>query len=99
LKNKIFFDNDVILYISIERGIDIKYSVTLIKMVEYGEYKGYTSSVIFTNIYYIQRKLQNHKTAINFLKKLRLLVTVLNVDDTIIQKALESCWEYFEDSA
>jgi predicted nucleic acid-binding protein len=99
LKNKIFFDNDVILDISIKRGIDIKDSVKLINMVEDGEYKGYTSSVIFTNTYYIQRKLQDHNMAIHFLKKLRLIVTVLNVDDTIIQKALESGWEDFEDSA
>jgi hypothetical protein len=98
LKNKIFFDNDVILDISIERGIDIKDSVKLINMVEDDDYKGYTSSVIFTNTYYIQRKLQDHNTAINFLKKLRLIVTVLNVDDTIIQKSLESGWEDFEDS-
>jgi predicted nucleic acid-binding protein len=88
----------VILDISIERGIDIKDSVKLINMVEKGEYKGYTSSVIFTNTYYIQRKLEDHNTAIKFLKKLRLIVTVLNVDDTIIQKALESGWEDFEDS-
>jgi hypothetical protein len=98
MRNKIFFDNDVILDISIERGIDIKDSVKLINMVENDEYKGYTSSVIFTNTYYIQRKLENHNAAINFLKKLRLIVTVLNVDDTIIQKALESGWDDFENS-
>jgi predicted nucleic acid-binding protein len=98
LKNKIFLDNDVILDISIARETDIKDSVKLINMVEAGEFKGYTSSVIFTNTYYIQRKLTNHSTSINFLKKLRLIVTVVNVDDIIIQKALESGWEDFEDS-
>jgi hypothetical protein len=54
--------------------------------------------VVFTNAYYIQRKLIDHSASINFLKKLRLIVTVLNVDDIIIQKALESGWEDFEDS-
>jgi predicted nucleic acid-binding protein len=98
VKNKIFLDNDVILDISIEREIDIKDSVKLINLIEAGEYKGYTSSVIFTNTYYIQRKLTGHNIAINFLKKLRLIVTVLNVDDIVIQKALESGWEDFEDS-
>jgi predicted nucleic acid-binding protein len=60
--------------------------------------KGYTSTVIFTNTYYIQRKLKDHNTAINFLKKLRLLLTVLTVDDKIIQKALESGFCDFEDA-
>jgi predicted nucleic acid-binding protein len=98
VKNKIFLDNDVILDISIAREIDIKDSVKLINLVEEGVYKGYTSSVICTNTYYIQRKLTDHSTSIKFLKKLRLLVTVLNVDDIIIQKALESGWKDFEDS-
>ncbi|MDR3247995.1 MAG: PIN domain-containing protein [Treponema sp.] len=98
MKNKLFFDNDVILDISIERQIDIKDSVKLINLVEEGTYKGFTSSVILTNTYYVQRKLKDHATAINFLKKLRLIVSVLNVDDLIIQKALESGWEDFEDS-
>jgi predicted nucleic acid-binding protein len=98
VKNKLFFDNDVILDISIERQVDIRDSVALINLVEEGVYKGFTSSVIFTNTYYVQRKLKSHATSINFLKKLRLIVTVLNVDDLIIQKALESGWEDFEDS-
>jgi predicted nucleic acid-binding protein len=90
------------LDISIERdeslGHDVNKAIELINLVESGEYKGYTSTVIFTNTYYIQRKLKNHNTAINFLRKLRLLLTVLNVDDRIIQKALESGFNDFEDA-
>ena len=95
---KIFFDTDVILDISIKRELDIKDSVKLIDMAENGLYKGYTSTIIFSNIYYIQRKLIGHEVSINFLKNLRLLVTVLNVDDSIIHKALESDFNDFEDA-
>jgi predicted nucleic acid-binding protein len=98
MKEKIFFDNDVILDISIKRDNDIKDSIKLINLVEEGEYRGCTSSVIFTNTYYIQKKLKDHEISINFLRKLRLIITVLNVDDIIIQKALESGWNDFEDS-
>ena len=96
--NTLFFDTDVILDISIKRDIDIKDSVKLINLVEKGIFKGYTSTIIFTNAHYIQRKLIGHETSINFLKKLRLLLTVLNVDDSIIQKALEAGFKDFEDS-
>jgi len=96
--NKIYFDNDVILDISIKRELDIKDSVVLLNLVEAGLFKGYTSSVIFTNTYYIQRKLVGHEISINFLKKLRLLLTVLNVNDLIIHKALESEFKDFEDA-
>jgi predicted nucleic acid-binding protein len=95
---KLFFDADVLLDISIKRDMDIKDSVKIINLVEGGLYKGYTSSVIFTNIYYIQRKLVGHEISINFLKNLRLLLTVLNVDDAVIHKALESEFRDFEDS-
>jgi len=95
---KIYFDNDVILDISIKRELDIKDSVVLLNLVEAGLFKGYTSSVIFTNTYYIQRKLVGHEISINFLKKLRLLLAILNVGDLIIQKALESEFSDFEDA-
>ena len=95
---KLFFDTDVILDISITRDIDIKDSVKIMNYVEDGLYKGYTSSIIFSNTYYVQRKLIGHEISINFLKKLRLLVTVLNVDDQIIQLALESGFNDFEDA-
>ena len=95
---KFFFDTDVILDISITRDIDIKDSVKIMNYVEDGLYKGYTSSIIFSNTYYVQRKLIGHEISINFLKKLRLLVTVLNVDDQIIQLALESGFNDFEDA-
>jgi predicted nucleic acid-binding protein len=95
---KIFFDTDVILDISIKRELDTKDSVKLINLVENGLFEGYTSTIIFSNIYYIQRKLIGHKVSIDFLKNLRLLVTVLNVDDSIIQKSLESDFNDFEDA-
>ena len=95
---KLFFDTDVILDISIAREMDIKDSVKLINLVEMGVYKGYTSSVIFTNIHYIQSRLIGREVSINFLKKLRLLLSVLNVDDLIIHKALESEFGDFEDA-
>ncbi|MCL1991642.1 MAG: PIN domain-containing protein [Spirochaetes bacterium] len=49
-------------------------------------------------MYYIQRKLIGHEAAINFLKNLRLLLTVLSVDDQTVQKALESEFKDFEDA-
>jgi predicted nucleic acid-binding protein len=70
---KIFFDTDVILDISIKRELDIKDSVKLIDMAENGLYKGYTSTIIFSNIYYIQRKLIGHEVSINFVKEFKII--------------------------
>jgi predicted nucleic acid-binding protein len=46
----------------------------------------------------VQRKLVGHEISIKFLKNLRSLLTVLNVDDLIIQKALDSEFNDFEDA-
>jgi len=94
----LFFDTDVILDVSIAREININDSVKILNLVEEGVCKGYTSTIIFSNTYYVQRKLIGHDISINFLKKLRLLLNVLNVDDLIIQKALESEFKDFEDA-
>jgi predicted nucleic acid-binding protein len=77
---------------------DVSEAIKLINLVEADEYKGYTSAIVFTNTYYIQRKLKDHNTSIHFLKKLRLILTVLSVDDKIVQKALESKFNDFEDA-
>jgi predicted nucleic acid-binding protein len=87
----------VILDISIKREMDIKEAVKIINFVEEGLYDGYTSSIIVANTYYVQRKFIGHEMSINFLKNLRLLLNILNVNDQIIQKALESEFKDFED--
>jgi predicted nucleic acid-binding protein len=98
MKEKVFIDNNVILDISTERHPYFVDAVKTIDLIEKGMCSGYTSSVIFTNTYYIQRKLSDHATAIHFLKKLRILLTVLDVGDSIIQEALESDFSDFEDA-
>ena len=95
---KLFFDTDVILDLSIARDINIDASVKVINLVENGLFEGHTSSLVFSNIFYIQRKIIGRDKAIGFLKNLRLLLTVLNVDDLIIQQALESEFSDFEDA-
>ena len=51
MKDKLFFDNDVILDISIQRDEllknDVNEAIKLINLVEADEYNGYTSTVIF----------------------------------------------------
>lgn len=98
MKEKLFLDTDVIIDIAIDRKPFSQPAAELLSSIENGTYLGFTSSSIFTNVYYIHRKLANHDTAIHFLKKIRLICKVLNVDDLIIQKSLESDFSDFEDS-
>jgi predicted nucleic acid-binding protein len=98
MKEKLFIDTDVIIDIAINREPFSIAAAKLLSQIEYKNFIGYTSSLIFNNVYYVQRKVANSEVAIHFLKKLRLIVKVLGVDDIIIQKALESSFSDFEDA-
>jgi predicted nucleic acid-binding protein len=97
MREKLFFDSDVILDIATNREPFSVPAAVLLSKIEQKEYGGYTSSTVITNVYYVQRKLESHSKSIQFIKKLRLILKILAVDDEIIQKALESSFKDFED--
>jgi len=56
------------------------------------------SSLSFSNLYYILRKLQGHADALALPGKLKLLVRVSAVGESEIQAALSSGFKNFEDA-
>ena len=98
MKDKLFFDSDIILDIAVNRKPFYAASSLLMSRVELKQFYGFTSSIIISNIYYILRKIESHKTAIDYISKLRLIINILAVDDDIIKAALESKFKDFEDA-
>jgi predicted nucleic acid-binding protein len=98
MKDKLFIDTDIILDIALTREPHFYSSAFISSLVESKSVVGYTSSVIVSNIYYIIRKVDSHKTAINFISKMKLFINILSVDDKIISLALESNFKDFEDA-
>lgn len=95
---KLFIDSDIILDLLMKRKPYYSSSAKLFKLIENNKITGYVSSLIFANLYYIIRKIEGNEKAKNNLKKLKLLVKVLTVDDKIIELALTSNFKDFEDS-
>ena len=95
---KILIDTDIILDLLMKRKPYYQPSVKLFKLIENKKVIGYVSSLIFTNLFYIIRKVEGNEKARNSLKKLKLLVKVLAVDDKIIELGLSSDFKDFEDS-
>jgi len=58
----------------------------------------YVSVISINNLYYIISKIDGRKTAIKLLKELTDLVTVIPLDQSIIQKSLDSNFSDFEDA-
>ncbi|HPQ55380.1 MAG TPA: PIN domain-containing protein [Spirochaetota bacterium] len=95
---KICIDTDVILDLFTKREPFYHHAAKLFTLVESGRIRGHVSSLIFSNLYYIIRKQKSKNQAISILRKLKTLVTVLPVDDMIIELALSSEFSDFEDA-
>jgi predicted nucleic acid-binding protein len=97
-KDKIFLDTDVALDHLADRQPFAEYAHRLLALAETGELTVCVSSLSFSNLYYILRKLKGHADALSLLGKLKLLVRVSAVGDSEIQSALASSFKDFEDA-
>jgi predicted nucleic acid-binding protein len=98
MKDKLFIDSDMILDIALSRDPHFLSSSIILSFAESKTLDGYTSSVIISNLYYILRKIESHKAAVDFISKLRLIIKILPVTDEIIKFAIESKFKDFEDA-
>ncbi len=98
MKDKLFIDSDIILDIALTRDPHFHSSSIILSLIETKVLEGFTSSVVVSNLYYILRKLESHKAAIDFISKLWLILKILSVTDEIIKLGLESKFKDFEDS-
>jgi predicted nucleic acid-binding protein len=97
-KDKIFLDTDVALDHLADRQPFAEYAHRLLALAETGELTLCLSSLSFSNLYYIQRKLKGHADALVLLYQLKLLVRVSSVTEREIEAALSSSFNDFEDA-
>ncbi len=98
MKDKLFIDSDIILDIALSRDPHHISSSVILSLIEAKLLEGFTSSTVISNLYYILRKLESHKAAVDFISKLRLIIKILPVTDETIKLALESKFKDFEDA-
>ena len=94
----VFIDTDVIVDFLTDRKPFSLESAKLFSLIDQKKIKGCVSSLSFSNLYYVLRKLGSHKKVINSLQELSELVDILKVDSEIIKSALTSDFKDFEDS-
>ena len=97
-RDKIFLDTDVALDHLADRQPFAEYAHCLFALAEIGELTVCVSSLSFSNLYYILRKLKGHADALALLGKLKLLARVSAVTETEINSALSSSFKDFEDA-
>jgi len=94
----IFIDTDVIIDFLIDREPHSREAAIIFTMIEQKKLKGYVSSLTFSNLYYVLRKIESHNKVIAKLDSISRLLTILKVDQQIIKLAIASEFPDFEDS-
>lgn len=94
----VFVDADIILDLLSKRDPHYQYSAKLFTLIDRGEVKAHTSPIVIANIFYILRKMIYREDALASIRKLKSLVKILNVDEKIIDLALNSNFRDFEDA-
>lgn len=98
MKNKVFVDTDVVLDLLAKRAPFYEYAARLFSSADLQEINIAVSSLCFSNLNYILSKQKSTAEARKILSRLKVLVKVLTVDDKIIELALNSDFNDFEDA-
>jgi predicted nucleic acid-binding protein len=94
----LFIDTDVIIDFLIDRKPYSREAAIIFTLIEQKKLKGYASSLTFSNLYYVLRKLESHKKVISKLDSLSKILIILKVEEQTIRNALASGFTDFEDS-
>ena len=95
---RVLIDTDVILDFFFDRKPFSDHAARVLSLCESKEIKGFITSVIISNVYYILRQTSTHEKVIEKLKQLITITEVLTTDKEIILKALNSNFNDFEDA-
>jgi predicted nucleic acid-binding protein len=94
----IFIDTDVIIDFLIDREPYSREAAIIFTLIEQKKLKGYVSSLTFSNLYYVLKKIESHNKVIAKLDSISKLLTILKVDQQTIKYAIASGFPDFEDS-
>src|SRR5690606_12437488 len=95
---KVFLDTNIILDFLGEREKFYDSAAKLITLADKKLIKIFTSSVSFSNAYYLLCKYENKKSALEKMRKFKLLCNVSITNDEVVEKAINSEFTDFEDA-
>lgn len=96
--NKVFIDTDVILDFMIARDPYALDAARIFSLSEKRKISICTTGLVFSNSYYILRKIGPHKKVIEKLSQLARLLDIIGLSKLAVIRALESEFNDFEDA-
>lgn len=98
MTKKIFVDSDIVLDVLCKRDPYYEYAAKVFSLADMKKLTVYTSSLVVANVYYILRKAIGIEKSKEALRKLRLLVKIISVEEREVDLALNSSFSDFEDA-
>jgi predicted nucleic acid-binding protein len=95
---KLFVDTDVVLDLLSARQPHYKFAAELFSLADMESIRLCVSSLTFANVHYVLSKQLSATESRKLLLRFKTLVTVLPVNDKIIELALSSSFADFEDA-
>ena len=94
----VLIDTDVILDFFFDRKPFSEEASKLLSLCEKGEVKGFVTSIMLSNVYYLLRKTASHEKVVENLKMLMNIIDVTTTNKKTVIEALNSEFKDFEDA-
>ena len=98
MKKKVFVDTDIIYDLLAKRDPFYSAAARLFTLADEGKVQIFISALSFANIHYLISKQQSESQAKQILRKFKVLVRITPLTEKIIDLALNSEFEDFEDA-
>jgi predicted nucleic acid-binding protein len=95
---RIFFDTNILLDVIAQRDTFYEPAAVVWGLVESGKMRGLVSAISFNNVFYIVRRFAGKKRAAEAVRLLRGIFDIVPVNREIIDSAIESGMDDFEDA-
>ena len=97
MMKKVFIDSDIILDVLADRGDFFEAAAEIFDLGFEKKLDLYTTAVVLANVFYILRKKHGIEKSKGQLKKLRLVIKILQINEKIVDHVLSSNFGDFED--
>ncbi len=95
---KIFLDTNIIIDFLGEREVFYEPAAKIMTLADRKKIKIFTSPSSISNSYYLLSKYENTKTALEKIRKFKVLCSISLMDDEVVEKAINSDFKDFEDA-
>jgi predicted nucleic acid-binding protein len=97
MSKTVFVDADIVLDLLCKREPFYPYAAEVFTLGDKGTITLVTTPLVFANVFYILRKLLGIEKAKSLLRKLRIMIGIVEMDDKVVDLALNSDFSDFED--